>query len=433
MENDRFGLVLSTTSPAAAESYCTFVDYLISSRNGAKEYLGAALEADDGFAVARIGGAFLQFVEGQADEAKRSAAEAVRLGAGATARERSHIEAFASRINGEAVRSSELFRQHLAEYPRDVLAVFISQGAVAFSGWRHWKEEIGRLTDAVAPHYDADEWAILGLRAFRAEEERRNDEARLLAQESLARYPANARAAHVLAHTYFESAQHPDGRRFLLEWIPTHDPAADFGAHLWWHVALHQLGLHDHQGAVETLRTGIASGGRNPFGVADPASLLWRMDLYGFAADQDDWRRVSDLATEVVSGPGFGFVDAHVILAHAGAHDHERFGAFVGQLEVQAEQGSDLAGAVLLPLARGIAAFSEGRPVQATDHLADLIGSGEIVRIGGSNAQREVFEDTLIAAMVAAGERSAARALIDARLVRRGSWVDEQWRVAVGA
>src|SRR5580698_211808 len=130
MENDRFGLVLSTTSPAAVESYCTFVDHMISSRNGAKEHLGAALEVDDGFALARIGDAFLQFVGGQADEAKRSAAEAVRLGAGATARERSHIEAFASRINGEAVRSSELFRQHLAEYPRDVLAVFISQGAV---------------------------------------------------------------------------------------------------------------------------------------------------------------------------------------------------------------------------------------------------------------------------------------------------------------
>jgi hypothetical protein len=361
METDRFGLVLSTASGAAAEHYRNFVDSLLASREGAKGYLRAALAADEGFALACIADAFLRFAEGDAEGAKMRSIEAAQLGAGATSREQSHIAAFASRINGEAARSADLFKQHVAAYPLDVVTVFISQGALAFSGRRTWKEEIAALTDSVVPHYDPWEWSILGLRAFRAEEERNIGEARLLAGRSLERYPANARAAHVMSHTYFERAEHHDGCQFLVRWIPAHDPLADFGAHLWWHAALHQLGLSDREGAVETLRTGIASGGRNPFGVPDPASLLWRMNLYGLDADESDWGAVSDLAAEVVSTPGFAFIDAHVILAHAGAHRADRLGWFIEQLEIQAAGGSDVAGDVLLPLARGVGAFSRGQ------------------------------------------------------------------------
>ena len=431
VERDRFGLVLSTASPVAAESYRSFVDSFLASREGARGYLKSALGADEGFALVRIADAFVRFADGDAEGAKRAAAEAIALGAGATGRERSHIEAFASRINGEAGRSADLFKRHVGEHPLDVVTVFVSQGALAFSGRRSWKEEVAALTDSVVAHYDPDEWSILGLRAFRAEEERNIDEARHLSGRSLERYPANARAAHVMSHTYFELAEHHAGGQFLRQWIPSHDPLADCGAHLWCHLALHQLGLGDGEGAVETLRTGIASGGRNPFGVPDRASLLWRLDLYGLEADEADWQAVSDLGAEVVRTPGFAFIDAHVILAHAGAHRADRLGAFVDQLEVHAAEGNDLAGGVLLPLARGITAFSESRFHDAVHHLDNLVGSGEVVRIGGSNAQREVFEETLIAALVGDRQYSAARTLIGQRIARRPSWVDDQWRSIV--
>ena len=431
VERDRFGLVLSTASAVAAENYRSFVDSFLASRKGAREFLRVALAGDEGFALARIADAFVRFADGDAEGAKRAAADATAFGAAATEREQSHIAAFASRINGEAARSADLFKRHVGEHPLDVVTVFVSQGALAFSGRRTWKEEIAALTDSVVAHYDPDEWSILGLRAFRAEEERNIDEARHLSGRSLERYPANARAAHVMSHTYFESAEHHAGAQFLRQWIPSHDPLADFGAHLWWHLGLHQLGLSDGTGAVDTLRTGIASGGRNPFGVPDRASLLWRLDLYGLDVDENDRQAVSDLAAEVVQTPGFAFIDAHVILAHAGAHRADRPEAFVEQLEVQGAEGNDLAGGVLLPLARGIAAFSEGRFHDAARHLGNLVGSGEIVRIGGSNAQREVFEDTLMAALVADGQYSAARTLIGQRLARRPSWVDDRWRSIV--
>ena len=56
--------------------------------------------------------------------------------------------------------------------------------------------------------------------------------------------------------------------------------------------------------------------------------------------------------------------------------------------------------------------------------------AGEVERIGGSHAQRAVFEDTLLVAQVKAGELTAARSLLDVRLSRRPSGRDRQWIAA---
>ena len=51
----------------------------------------------------------------------------------------------------------------------------------------------------------------------------------------------------------------------------------------------------------------------------------------------------------------------------------------------------------------------------------------QIVRIGGSNAQREVFEDTLLEAYLRAGRYAPAEALLRLRLGRRPSARDLFW------
>ena len=237
----------------------------------------------------------------------------------------------------------------------------------------------------------------------------------------------------MLAHTYFERAEHEDGYRFLDQWLASHHPSRVFGGHLWWHIALHELGASDRDGACRTLQTGIAGSGRVPFRIPDVASLLWRMDLYGLDADPADWQAASDFAAEVVTAPRLAFVDAHVVMAHAAAHQTERLTLFMTQLESQAAAGNRVVGEVVLPLAHGVGAFADGDPAAAAQHLGPLVTSGDLVRLGGSNAQREVFEDTFIAASIESDDRAPALALLDQRLARRPSWVDDRWRVRATA
>jgi len=50
-----------------------------------------------------------------------------------------------------------------------------------------------------------------------------------------------------------------------------------------------------------------------------------------------------------------------------------------------------------------------------------------VVQIGGSHAQRELWEDTLIVACLRSGRNDKAAKFISARLQRRPSRRDEAW------
>jgi hypothetical protein len=56
-----------------------------------------------------------------------------------------------------------------------------------------------------------------------------------------------------------------------------------------------------------------------------------------------------------------------------------------------------------------------------------------VVRIGGSGAQREIVQDTLLVALMRSGEASRARDLLDRRLHRRPSPRDARWREQLSA
>jgi hypothetical protein len=54
----------------------------------------------------------------------------------------------------------------------------------------------------------------------------------------------------------------------------------------------------------------------------------------------------------------------------------------------------------------------------------------DLTRVAGSHAQREVFEDTLIAAWLGCGRGDRARSLLANRLARRPRAQDTVWMAA---
>jgi hypothetical protein len=87
-------------------------------------------------------------------------------------------------------------------------------------------------------------------------------------------------------------------------------------------------------------------------------------------------------------------------------------------------------GEVVLVLAEGLVAFAQSDYAAAADLIRPVLP--EVIRVGGSNAQRELFEDTYIVACLRAGrDRDAREQLID-RLARRPSARDQRWFVSFG-
>ena len=112
-------------------------------------------------------------------------------------------------------------------------------------------------------------------------------------------------------------------------------------------------------------------------------------------------------------------------------------GQMIDRLQSLAHQGDALAGEVTLPLARGIHAFAQEAYSEAVQHLEPIFGAphlDQLARIGGSHAQREVFEDTMLEAYLRAERFDKAEAMLRARLQRRASARDLFWlgRAQVG-
>jgi tetratricopeptide (TPR) repeat protein len=157
----------------------------------------------------------------------------------------------------------------------------------------------------------------------------------------------------------------------------------------------------------------------------DAASLLWRYQIYGCAQNAIPWSTVGDLAARMTAQPGMAFVDANAALALAAAKDEVAFTRLIDGLRALDAQGHPTAGPVVLPLVQGIWAFARGAYDEAIRWIEPI--ADQIVRIGGSNAQREVFEDTLLEAYVRAGHYAPAEALLRQRLGRRPSARDLFW------
>ena len=99
--------------------------------------------------------------------------------------------------------------------------------------------------------------------------------------------------------------------------------------------------------------------------------------------------------------------------------------ARLAKLAGRMADGTYPAGPALQAIWGGVSAFAQGDYAACARALAPM--AEEVERIGGSHAQRAVYEDTLLLALVKAGELAAARRLLDLRLIRRPSARDRQW------
>ena len=97
-------------------------------------------------------------------------------------------------------------------------------------------------------------------------------------------------------------------------------------------------------------------------------------------------------------------------------------------IERRLADGKLPAGPVVPQMCRALSAFAGEDYASCVALLEPVLH--EVVRIGGSHAQRELVEDAFIVALIRSGELGRARTLLDARLHRRPSPRDTRWRTA---
>jgi tetratricopeptide (TPR) repeat protein len=430
MNRDRYDLPLTTSSDRAAAFYRDGVDRMLSAWRGADDAFDKAIAEDPDFALPCIARARIHQMNMEGSEARAKAARARQLAATASQRERRHVEIIAATIEGQPRAALSGAEQHLDEFPRDALVLSLLLGAFglyAFSGRADHDAARVAICERHAGHYGEDWWFLTYL-GWSHTEAGDAGVGRALTERAFPLRPANANAAHGLSHALFEQGEAETGREFLSAWLKTHEQASFLHGHLCWHIALTALEAGDPDGALAIYERQIWPQGLPypPLNVfTDSASLLWRLSLAGKTGLEPHWQEVAGYGDLFFPQAGAHFADVHYALA-AAATGGETLRTRLAQLEARAADGKFAPGPSAISLCRGIQAFAEGDNDRAIELMEPAMP--DLVRIGGSHAQRELWEDTLIVACLRAGRGDKAAKMISDRLHRRPSVRDEAWK-----
>ncbi len=378
----------------------------------------------------------------------RAALEAARpLLAHANEREHTHFIAAELALAGRWRDASALWDLLLRHHPRDMLALICAH---LFDFYRGDARNLRARVARVLPEWredDALQPYVLGMHAFGLEECNLYPQAEETGRRALA---ANAKmpwAIHAVAHVMEMQGRHGDG----VQWLNARhaDWALDNGlsVHNWWHLALFHLESLDTAAALKLYDDHIGGGAATVnLQWLDCAALLWRLQLLG----TDVGTRWSALATawaDPVQHAGhYAFNDVHALMALLGSGDAARAEQIlVAAGERAAQEPADgssqsspdnraMAGEVGLPMMLALLDFSRGRMRQCIDRLLPLRAVAH--HFGGSHAQRDLIDQTLLGAAAGGHDRGVGCALLnERRLAKPSTPLTEHWlrRMSAGA
>jgi pentatricopeptide repeat protein len=151
--------------------------------------------------------------------------------------------------------------------------------------------------------------------------------------------------------------------------------------------------------------------------MADSSAFLWRCQLWGVGPASLPWDEIREFAARSFPRPSTAFAEAHIVMALAAAGDHAAVESRLAELRKMEREGRQPAGRVVADVAEGMAAYVRGDYPEAIRLIEPVFD--EIVRVGGSRAQRDVFEQTLLSSYLRAGRAEDAEGLFRQRLEGR--------------
>jgi hypothetical protein len=423
---DSRGLELTTTSRASADHYDQATTLLAGYYADPLAVIDQALAEEPHFAAGyclRAGiGVLAAERSGQALIAS-SLADAQKLAPHANERERRHLVAARTWLEGDWHRAVDLYGAVALDYPRDLLALQIAHVGDFYLGQQRM------LRDRVAralPHWSAavpGYGYVLGMLAFGLEETNLFDRAQAMGREALALERRDPWAVHAVAHVFEMQGELESGLQWLGEREPDWAPENGLAFHNYWHMALLELERESHERALDIFDRYVwPKPSRVALEMVDAASLLWRLHLRSVDVGSRA-ASVADAWSDPVQLGYYAFNDVHAMMSLLLAGRAHEALDLLGRLERSAG-GSDsnalMAREVGLPLCRALNAFAQGGFSRVVDELLPLRLVAH--RFGGSNAQRDVIDQTLLEAARRSGRERLARAVVSERtLLRRES------------
>ncbi len=424
---DRMGNPTTATSAEAVAALDDALASFFAHGRATPDHLARALSLDSTLPMAHVMQGFFLMLLARRElipQARRALnnARASLAERGGMDREWRYADALDQLIKGRMKVAADQLDTLLADRPHDLFAAKLVH-AIRFmlgdaTGMR---ASIERTIDANGP--ETPYWGyLMGCRAFAAEETGDCDLAETYGRAAVAAKPCDAWGRHAVAHSFEMSGRIAEGANWLEGKDETWAHCNNFGEHLHWHLALFLLELDRLDDALGLYDRSIRAIATDDYrDIANAASLLVRLDLRGIDVGRR-WEELADKASTRLADGCLVFADLHYLLALMGANRVTECDALAYQVSRRARRGatcqdtvSRQAGLSVCDAVRAYAGRDFERAVTLFSEARPLLSS-----IGGSHAQRDVFEQLLIDAAIRSGRSDVARRLLTARIDARG-------------
>jgi hypothetical protein len=392
-------------------------------------HLGAVLAGAPDFAMGFAAKGIFSLMLGRkemhavAHEAGQTAVAALAAAGGST-RERLWVRALGEWLAGRPSGAIAAMERVLAEHPTDTLSAKIGQ-AIRFvlGDGKGMRASIENVLEAHEGH--SLEGFVLGCHAFTLEETGDYSAAEATGLRALELCGDDAWGLHAVAHVYDMTVRPDRGIALIENNRAAWDHCNNFRYHVWWHKALMHmqraewdivLALYDDQIRVEK-----TDDYRD---IANATSILMRLELEGMDVG-DRWTELADFSQARTDDGCLIFADLHYMMALCSAGRSDATAAMTRRFARDATRQGEMATRVADPgiaALSGLNAFAEGRYGDAFAHLS--AARPTMQSIGGSHAQRDVFERMTIDAGLRAGQWDATQSLLDQRTARRAGAID---------
>jgi hypothetical protein len=346
----------------------------------------------------------------------------------ATPRERGAVALVEAWAADDVVAATRIADEIAAGAPRDLAIVKLHQ---YFDFNRGRCAEMLRIALASLPHA-ADVPQLHGMVAFGYEQCHLLDEAEQAAHRALALRRAEPWAQHALAHVHLTRGRVREGLEFMAGVSDTWAGLNSFMyTHNWWHLALflisegrdaEALAIHD-----EHAWTRERSYSQDQVGAV---SLLARLELAGVDVGAR-WRELGEYLAVRANDTVQPFLTMQYLygLARAGRPEADVLLDAVRRAAATAPEAVREAWAeVALPACEGLLAHARGDHATARRRLGPALA--RMIEVGGSHAQRDLFEQIHLDAVLRGGDRGLAQQMLERRRVYEPDGVPLNRRLA---
>jgi hypothetical protein len=415
MLTDWRGLPVTASGDATVEAIDTFVEGLLGYETRAAAIVAAA-DADAESTLANAYAAmFCMFLESR--DAPGLAAGYITRAEGAaktaTGRERLVLDAARAWPGGDIPRAIAVGEELAASHPREIATAKVTQyhyfnlGDAA--GMLRISDKIGAANDDLAYAH--------GMAAFAYEQAHLLENAEASARRAIALRRKEPWAHHALSHVFLAQGRTTEARGFLEDVKETWTELNSFMfSHNWWHMALVMI----DQGDSEAI---LGFYDRNIWGLwkeysqdqIGAVSLLARLELVGVDVG-DRWADLGQYLAARIDDHVQPFVSAQYLygLARAGRPEAD---AMLASIRAHAAAAPEFTRPVwtevAVPLCQALLAHARGDVETTVRRLGPVLP--RLAEIGGSHAQRDLFDQIWLDALIRTGRLGAAQRILEQR------------------